>query len=196
MTLRPTFWLCSSPMLHYTRLLLTVLLLFGLPRAPLQAQNGPSAPDTVAVRYTLPGADCALFPATAAWPFWLDDQTPRIGRFTPSRRQVRRTEKALRQVALDRVNAEPETSYYAAYPARIHAQLAVYQRQYYGFINPQGHHCLFINLFNEPREEAPGRVPFWLQGAIRAFDGGEAFWSIYYDLNTRTFFKFGHGSEG
>ena len=102
----------------------------------------------------------------------------------------------MRRVALDRVNAKPENPYYAAYPGRIQAHLAEYQRQYYGFLTPQGHRCLFINLFYEPREEAAGQVSFWLRGVGKMYDGGEAFWSIYYDLTTLTFFDFDHNNEG
>ena len=98
------------------RFLLAALLLFGLLRPPLRAQKAPSLPDTVAVRYSRPGVDCALFPAAATFPNWQDALTPRIGRYTPPRHAVRVVERALRRVALDHVNGPPKTSYYAGYP--------------------------------------------------------------------------------
>jgi len=178
------------------RFLLAALLLFGLLRPPLRAQKAPSLPDTVAVRYSRPGVDCALFPAAATFPNWQDALTPRIGRYTPPRHAVRVVERALRRVALDHVNGPPKTSYYAGYPRLIHARLAEYRRQYYGFVSPEGHRCLFINLFIEQREEVPGYVPFWLRSPVMVYDGGAAFWSIYYDLTTHNFYNFSHNLEG
>ena len=183
-------------MCSFHRFLLAALLPFGLLLPPLRAQKAPSLPDTVAVRYTRPGADCALFPAAATFPTWQNARTPRLGRFTPSHHAVRVTEHALSRVALDHVKGPPKTSYYADYPRLIHAHLTKYQRQYYGFVNPQGHRCLFINLFIEEREEVPGYVPFWLRNPIMVYDGGAAFWSIYYDLTTHNFYDFSHNLEG
>lgn len=174
----------------------------GLRAEPFKAP-GPGAvlpprsvADTVAQRYQLPGADCALFPAAAALPADVAARTPHTGRFTPTRQQVAAVEKDLRGVALGKVNAQLESSYYAHYPALIEKQLGMYQRQYFGFYNPQGHPCLFLNFFIERLDEPAGRVPRWLREPVRAYDGGAAFWSIYYDLITRAFYRFQHNSEG
>lgn len=163
---------------------------------PGAAPSPRSAADTVAQHYQLPGADCALFPAAAALPADVAARTPHTGRFTPTRQQVAAVEQALRGVALGKVNAQPESSYYAHYPALIEKQLGAYQRQYFGFYNPQGHPCLFLNFFIEHLDEPVGQVPRWLRAPVRAYDGGAAFWSIYYDLTTRAFYRFQHNSEG
>ncbi|SET75006.1 hypothetical protein [Hymenobacter actinosclerus] len=177
-------------------LLLRLLLLVRLPALPVAAQQLPPPPDTIAVPYRLRQADCALFPAAATLPPELAKLAPSPGRFTPTRRDVRTAEKALRRVSLARVNAQLQPAYYAQYPALIQQHLADYRRQYFGFVNPEGHRCLFLNLFIEQREEVLGSVPFWLRQAVWTYDGGSAYWSICYDLTTHSFYDFRHNDEG
>lgn len=160
------------------------------------AQHLRVAADTIATPYQLPNADCALFPAAAALPGYVDAHTPRIGRFMPTGKQVAITEKALVKVEISAVNLLPEADYYAKYPALIKAHLAKYRRQYVGFYNPEHHPCLYINLFDEQVEEVPGAVPHWLRYIIVTYDSGPAYWSIYYDLTTRKFYNFQHAVEG
>ncbi|OWP61934.1 hypothetical protein CDA63_16965 [Hymenobacter amundsenii] len=180
----------------YTRLLFSLLLLVGLPALPGTARPLLSISDTIAAPYRRRRAEYALFPAVATLPPRLAALAPPPGRFTPTPRDARTAEKGLRRVSLARVNAQPEHAYYAQYPALIQQHLAQYRRQYYGFFNPEGHRCLFINLFLEQREEPPGSVPFWLREAVWTHDGGSAYWSICYDLTTRAFYDFRHNSEG
>lgn len=176
-------------------LLLAFIVRIGL-NVPAMAQQPQVTADTVATRYQLPGADCALFPANASLPFSVDESNPLTRRFTPTHQQVAATEKALGMVNLATVNPNPEAVYYAKYPALIKAHLAKYRRQYFGFYSLKHHPCLYINLFDEQVVELPGTVPYWLRSIVVTYDGGAAFWSIYYDLTTRKFYKFHHNSEG
>lgn len=152
--------------------------------------------DTIAARYQLPSADCAAFPATARLPWFLDDSILHATRFTPSKHQIVRTEKALLKVDLAHINNQLASSYYVKYSAIITQQLPLYQRQYFGYYNSQGHPCLYINLFILQLEEPPGYVPYWLRTIVKMHDGGASFWSIFYDLKTRRFYNFSHNSEG
>lgn len=94
------------------------------------------------------------------------------------------------------IYAVPSLSYYANYSAIIQENLKQYQRQYYGFYNPQHQPCLFINFFIERYEEAPGRPATWLRRLVYTHDGGAAFWHIYYNATTKKFYDFSHNVEG
>ncbi|RFP64380.1 hypothetical protein D0N36_14420 [Hymenobacter lapidiphilus] len=177
-------------------LFFVLLLSFGQVEAPVAAQQRRPVVDTIAVHFPLPGADCALFPAKAALPPWNPTAPLPTKRFTPSRGQVRAVEKALQGLSLERVNERPETGYYAGYAALIKQHLPDYQRQYFGFYSPQGHRCFFINFFVERLDEPAGYVPRWLRTPMITHDGGSAYWSIFYDLTTRTFYQFEHNVEG
>lgn len=163
-----------------------------------QAQPSAAPPDTVATRYQLPGADCALFPAAAAFPEHKLGDIYELGmpRFTPTQEQVYATEQSLQSVNLYQVSYRYEfTDYYDKYPAIIKKNLANYKRQYYGFYNAAHHACLFINFFTEYKEEIHPPL-YWLHYPVRVYDGGWAFWSIYYDLTDQKFFLYEHNSEG
>lgn len=177
------------------RLLILLIFIKCVTTFPVVAQQITKV-DTVATRYILPKADCACFPATAKLPLFLNDSIRQTKRFTPSKQQIITTEKALIEIDLARVNKQPENSYYANYPAIITEQLSTYQRQYFGFYNSQGHPCLYINFFILHLEEPADYTPFWLTTPVRVYDGGAAFWSIFFDLETHKFYGFRHNSEG
>jgi hypothetical protein len=154
------------------------------------------APATIATRYQLLEADCALFPAAASFTPNGEETVPNTGRFTPTRQQVAMAEKALPTVRLQDIYAAPPLSYYANYPTVIKENLKQYQRQYYGFYNTQHQPCLFINFFIEHYEEVPGQPAIWLRRRIRVYDGGAAFWRVYYNVTTHTLYNFSHNLEG
>jgi hypothetical protein len=174
----------------------TVLLLVHIYLAPASAQTRPTPKDTIATRYQLLEADCALFPAAASFTPNGEETVPNTGRFTPTRQQVAMAEKALPTVRLQDIYAAPPLSYYTNYPTVIKENLKQYQRQYYGFYNTQHQPCLFINFFVEHYEEVPGQPAIWLRRRIRVYDGGAAFWRVYYNVTTHTFYNFSHNLEG
>jgi hypothetical protein len=180
------------------RLLLLCLLASGAVALPVAAQVGPAPTDTVATRYQLPGADCALFPAAATFPSNKVGDIFQAGmrRFTPTQAQVAATERALQAVDLYQVSYRYEsTNYYDKYPAIIKKHLALYKRQYYGFYDAARNPCLFINFFMETPEEIHEPM-YWLRSAVRVYDGGWGFWSVYYNLTTKKFLLYEHGTEG
>ena len=177
------------------RFLFFSLLAGNLLALPAAAQVLPAPRDTVATRYQLPGADCALFPAAASMgPY--SEYIPETGRFTPSREQVTNVEKILPAVRLQDVYERPANSYYADYPGIIKARLAEYNRQYYGFYNLKHQPCLYINFFPGKYEQSDNKDPHWLHWPIYVSDGGAGFWQIFYNLSTNKFYNFSHNLEG
>jgi hypothetical protein len=53
-----------------------------------------------------------------------------------------------------------------------------------------------VHFFAAAVEEHPGYTPRWLREAIQAVDGGTAFWSIKYNLETQKFYDFEVNSVG
>ncbi|TGE29252.1 hypothetical protein [Hymenobacter metallicola] len=178
------------------RIFLPLFVLIHLSGRLTNAQSLSAPNDTIATQYSLPQANCASFPAAAVPRMFDEELLKNVKRFTPSKTQITKTEKALQQVDFGRINAKPQKSYYAEYITIIKQHLPKYKRQYYGYYNAEGHACLFINLFIENREEAPNRVPSWLTDFRWAYDGGTAYWSVYYDLKAQKFYQFGHNGEG
>ena len=174
---------------------MSLLLISCATTLPAMAQQVAKV-DTVATRYKLPEADCACFPATAKLPIFLNDSIRQAKRFTPSKQQIISTEKALAKIDLARVNKQPDSGHYTNYSSIITKQLSTYQRQYFGFYNSQGHPCLYINFFILNLEEPVNYIPFWLKKPVIMYDGGAAFWSIFFDLKTHRFYDFHHNSEG
>ena len=173
------------------------LLLFFLFGQPASAQLLPESKDTIATRYQLPGADCALFPVGARMGYWYSEENLlSTGRFTPTCAQATAAEEALKIIRLETVYAHQPSSYYAGYPKIIKQRLPKYQRQYFGFYNIQHQPCLYINFFIEEWVEVPGTTPHWLCTPIEVADGGADFWRIFYNLTTHKFYNFSHGLEG
>lgn len=152
--------------------------------------------DTVATAYQVFNAKCALFPAGASMDI-MHDSIANTGRFMPTLQQVTVVEKALPKVDLRRLYEYPApANYYAHYPALIKKRFKQFYRQYYGFYNAQHQSCLFINLFIYTNEDAPSRVPYWLRTRVYVYDGGSAYWRIYYNIATGQFYNFSHNGEG
>lgn len=178
------------------RLLLLSLLASSALALPVAAQVPPAPRDTIATRYQLPEADCALFPAAASMGTWNDEHLLKSGRFTPTHEQVATTEKALLAVRLQDVYEHRISGYYADYPAIIKNHLPEYNRQYYGFYNAQHQACLYINFFPGRYEQPSDNNALWLRWPVNVYDGGSGFWRIYYNLITHKFFNFSHNLEG
>ncbi|UOQ70079.1 hypothetical protein [Hymenobacter cellulosilyticus] len=178
------------------RSFLSLLVLLSTFHHLVIAQATPARGDTIATHYFLPQADCASFPAAAKLRRYQETLLKDRRRFTPKKTQIVKTEKALAQADLGRINSRPANSYYAEYPVIIKEQLPKYKRQYYGFYNTESQPCLFINFFIEDREESPNRVPSWLTDFRWTYDGGSAYWSVYYNLKTQKFYDFNHNVEG
>jgi hypothetical protein len=172
-----------------------ILLVVGLPIFA-GAQDHPLPSDTIATHYQLLGADCALFPAVARLPQYLDYWVTRTGRFTPTQQQVAAVEKQLPTAPLEKLYDHRPTSYYVSYPSIIRQNIAKYQLQYFGLYNEAHQPCLFINLFIENVKYEPNTIPGWLIYPIHQYDGGAAYWSIYYNLSTQRFYNFRHNLEG
>jgi len=180
-------------------------LIFSSASPQARAQAPPAPKDTVATRYQLPGADCALFPAAARLPDWLPaKKTASRDRFTPSVNQAATTEKALAAVQLLTVNPGAKTHQDSAYARIITQQLSHYRRQYFGFYNRHKQPCLFINFLGDypftPEEaglrpKPPGYVPYWLQRYVFIGDGADDQWSIYYNLATGKLYQYWHNLD-
>ena len=182
------------------RLLFFSLLAGSLRALPAAAQTLPAPKDTVATRYQLPGADCALFPAAAKMTYRIGEDLMVTERFRPTHRQVRKVEQALPEVELAKFISQLPPSmqqYYVEYPGIIKTNLSKYQRQYYGFYNVQHQPCLYLNFFYEPDVERSSQpIPYWLRAPIEMNDGGPAYWHIFYNLSTHQFYNFSHALEG
>ena len=149
-----------------------------------------------AYRCQIPDADCALFPASARLPADDAGSIAHRGRFTPTCQQVVQVEKRLCNIKLVAFASTNPNAYEKQLAAGIKQRLQKYHRQYFGFYDTQHHACLYINFFYEGVEEHPGFVPRWRREVIQVEDGGAGYWSIYYDLDTHTFYKFRHNSVG
>lgn len=185
------------------KLLWILVGLLGLPCCAA-AQGQPSPADTIATRLQLPQADCALFPAGARLPAWLQVTRRQASRFTPAATQAQAAEQALQHLNLLAVNPGSKTSQDSVYAQKISQRLGQYHRQYFGFYNSRKQPCLFINLvadFPFTPEEAglrptpPGYVPYWLQQYLYLGDGGDDHWSIYYNLATKKFYRYWHNLD-
>ncbi|WP_426059022.1 hypothetical protein [Hymenobacter sp. B1770] len=162
-----------------------------------RSQDSSSRADTVALRYTVLGADCGLFPAAAR--LLTDEQgnaPPHLDRFTPTLPQAARVELALRTLPLHRVPVLAGYRILPNYPLLIHQNLHRYKRQYFGFYNLQRQPCFYVHFFAATVEEHPGYTPQWLREAFQVVDGGAAFWSIKYNWTTHQFYDFEANSEG
>lgn len=181
-------------------------LLLGLAFTRLaQAQASAAPKDTVATRYQLPGADCALFPAAARLPDWLPEKRLASHRFTPAAPQVAAAETALAMLQLLHVSQGPKTSQDSTYARNITRRLRQYRRQYFGFYNRRKQPCVFINFvggdiaFNGEeaglRPKLPGYPPQWLREYLFIGDGGDNHWSICYNLTTGRFYRYWHNLD-
>jgi len=172
------------------RYLLLGLLFFSLSiqAATAQIHNYPPPAFMLPRHYQSPRADCAIFPAAAAVDAPLD--SPSLGRFTPTSQQIDSAEQALATVELSRINAEAEPAGYSDYPRLIKKQLPQYKRQYFGYYNLMNHPCLYIVFaIVQPTDTS------WLKASYRVFDAGPDYWTVRYNLATKTFYAFEHSGQ-
>ncbi|MDO7886947.1 hypothetical protein [Hymenobacter cheonanensis] len=167
---------------------LSFLLWAGSVITPLaQAQVLPVRKATVATRYQLPGADCALFPAAATLPFYRKNSASLpIERFTPTKQQVALIEKKLtaKSLKLNSFSSHP------FYPPDY--KLVAYRRQYYGFYNNQHQPHFYIFFLATNSSEGSAKATNWLNGPVRMPIRGADCWSIKYDVHGEKFYDFIH----
>ena len=68
--------------------------------------------------------------------------------------------------------------------SRIRAELSRYYRQYWGFIS-KGRHQLFIQFLHA--DSAAGQSGRWHQGPLVVMGGGDQFFRVRYDIQTKRF---------
>lgn len=130
---------------------------------------GQSIPaNTIADHYKTSKFDLAIFPATSL------DMIPGK-RFTPTRKEVEFAELALRN-QLKELNMPLINQHESPI---IHKKLRKFKRQYFGYLNENGHRILLINCFWKKR-----KLDNWLNSKVSVLDGGSYYWKINFDLNT------------
>jgi hypothetical protein len=167
--------------------LLIALLLGSTFWTTASAQTRPAAQGTIATRVQLPGADCALFPATTSLVGVSLYPTP-TQRFAPTKAQILSVESSLLATHMHYLIKNPSvaaTAYGAKCISQIYKNLAKSRRQYVGFYNEQQQPCLFINCFPQARNDLN-----WLYQLVEVEDGGANYWRICFNLTTRQFFDF------
>lgn len=160
---------------------------------PAQAQQRLAPPDTVATRVSVLGANCALFPAAAQLPDYVDYYVTHSRRFTPMQQQVAATEQALRRLCAS-ASLVLKTRRDAAARNEVAAQLGRDCRQYFGFFN-QHQPCLLLNcadgaLLDVPAGLPPSVLPNWLAEPVSFSDTGRLYGSVCYNLATRQLVNF------
>lgn len=153
---------------------ITLLSLFPISLILVAQQNK----DTVAEYYKAFGADCAIFPGKITVEEF-DKDSSKV--FTPSHVDVNLTEKNLRKnkKSLDSLNSRYKL---------IAWHLKKYRRQYFGYVDSNGHRMLRINCFRYSFDkDEPERFSYWLNRKVHVFDGEENFWNATFDLTTGKF---------
>src|ERR1041385_6165563 len=118
--------------------------------------------------YRTSAFDCTIFPAN--YGMIVGEK-----RFTPTRQEIDKAETAL-ELQLTKLNAKRPNQ--SSSPI-IDKNLSKYVRQYFGYIDKQGHRILFINcLWKKENEDY-----LWLKEQRMVLDGGSYYWNIKFDLN-------------
>jgi hypothetical protein len=97
--------------------------------------------------------------------------------FTPARQEVDDAESALRS-KLELINKDLKNQEESPV---IHRRLRRYNRQYFGYINSDGHKVLYISALWKGRN----KTNTWLERYIPMTGGGSYFWQIKYNLSTK-----------
>jgi hypothetical protein len=116
--------------------------------------------------------DCAIFPYN-----YKKNYTEHS--FTPTRQDVDKAEEALRK-QLKKLNIRQIRER----APLIHKNLKKYKRQYFGYIDKEGHKILLINCF-----WADSDKDYWLTERVKVFDGGSYYWRVKFDLTTGLLFE-------
>jgi hypothetical protein len=106
---------------------------------------------------------------------------PPSKRFTPNSEDILLGEKLL-HTDMDTCNNSWKEAKY------VHRMLRKYIRQYIGYVNEKGEHIIYINAFI--REPDFISKKDWLDHIPIVMDGGNSYWRIKINLNTKELFKF------
>lgn len=180
------------------------ILLFSLLSSiltPAAAQVVPALREPVATRIQLPGADCALFPATAELPICFYTDVTTLERFTPTPQQIALVEKAFLPIRIKQLAITPSAALVDSdreAEVFIYNNLKKYYRQYYGFYNSLHQPCLYVNCFIGD-EVADGNsydiAPYWLRRPVSMLYGGANYWSITFNVATQELYNFRYNSS-
>lgn len=119
--------------------------------------------------------DAALFPSEY-------NSLMKGERFTPTKTDVEKAEKALRS-DLEKINKDLVNQ---SSSPKIHKKLKKYKRQYFGVIDEKGNRILLINCFWAKNQNISTN---WLKSRIVVMDGGSYYWHVKYNLDTRKLFE-------
>lgn len=108
--------------------------------------------------------------------------------FTPTKEEVVLAEKNLLKPRYLNDKNHSDSNFISSHLILYKRKLN-YRRQYFGYINKNGHKILFINCFCEEDKGTPNFFEnLWLTHEVIASDGGSCFWSVRYDLGSGIFF--------
>ena len=104
--------------------------------------------------------------------------------FTPTEKMIFDLEKQLKSEIRKLTSNAPNQG--KGLGPKIHRNLDKYFRQYIGLIDEKGTNYILINFVwaTSGVLDAKDPLTYW----IKVHDGGSNFWSIKYDLSTKTFF--------
>jgi hypothetical protein len=127
---------------------------------------------TTAWHYSTSNYDCAIFPMANT------DLAQARKRFTPGFPDIDKAEHAL----LEQILQQHDTTKRIA---DIYRHLKKYKRQYFGYLDNDGHKILYINLFWDDKMY----IKNWLKQMVMVDGGGgTSYWNVKYDLTTNKLF--------
>ncbi|WP_203255702.1 hypothetical protein [Hyunsoonleella ulvae] len=101
--------------------------------------------------------------------------------YTPTKKDILRAERQLNK-HLKTLNKALKNQ---DGPIIIHENLDKYKRQYFGYINEEGHRILHINSF---WHTLASKEEDWNQGRRLSFHGGCLYWNIKYNVDQKKLF--------
>jgi len=141
----------------------------------------------VAEHYKTSEFDCAIFPATAF------SYVTSGKHFTPTHQDIDKAEHAL-NTKLKKIDSI--LSDQGGHDPIIYEHLKKYVRQYFGYIDSQGHRILFINCVWKDKEFGEMFDRQFLRDEIMVNDGGSYFWNVKYDMEADKLFDLGVNGQG
>ena len=141
----------------------------------------------VAEHYKTSEFDCAIFPATAF------SYVTSGKHFTPTHRDIDKAEHAL-NTKLKKIDSI--LSDQGGHDPIIYEHLKKYVRQYFGYIDSQGHRILFINCVWKDKDFGEMFDRQFLRDEIMVNDGGSYFWNVKYDIDADKLFDLGVNGQG
>lgn len=150
----------------------------------LKAQVAEHTEEPVAELYNTTSYKVAIFPAS--YSAKLHDQS-----FTPSRKQVDKSEKALsRNLMLLNKERKNQTRAFV-----IHKQLMRFNRQYFAYKDENGDEIIWINAYFTERDHDKHEADFLVRKVTVPF-GGSHYWNIKYNLTKDYLFDLMINDEG